>query len=95
MYTFGQFNTYFLLTNMIVLPLASLLVPCGLAGIALGGSVLGVWVGKAAWCLAWLMNHAVGWIESLPWSTIPVSISAWMVGIYYVLWAALLAVIRK
>ena len=95
MYTFGQFNTYFLLTNMIVLPLASLLVPCGLAGIALGGSVSGVWVGKATWCLAWLMNHSVGWIESLPWSTIPVSISAWMVGIYYVLWAALLAVIRK
>lgn len=95
MYTFGQFNTYFLLTNMIVLPLASLLVPCGLAGIALGGSVSGVWAGKATWCLAWLMNHAVGWIESLPWSTIPVSISAWMVGIYYMLWAALLAVIKK
>lgn len=95
MYTFGQFNTYFLLTNMIVLPLASLLVPCGLAGIALGGSVSGVWAGKATWCLAWLMNHAVGWIEGLPWSTIPVSISAWMVGIYYMLWAALVAVIKK
>ena len=85
MYCFHQVSTYFLLTNLIVLPLASLLVPCGLLTIALGGSTLGLWVGKATHGLAWAMNHSVAWIESLPGSTVEASVSGTMVGIYYVL----------
>ncbi|MBO7458332.1 MAG: ComEC/Rec2 family competence protein [Paludibacteraceae bacterium] len=85
MHTFGQFSTYFLLTNLIVLPIASFLVPCGLASVALGGSGLGLIVGKITWVLAWAMNHAVGWIESLPVSTIPVTIGLGMVIVYYAL----------
>ena len=85
LYFFGQASTYFLLTNLIVLPLASFLVPFGLVTIVLGGSVAGIWVGKVTWALAWVMNHAVGWIESLPGSTIPGHINGWMVIIYYVI----------
>ena len=85
MYCFHQVSTYFLLTNLIVLPLATLLVPCGLLTIALGGSMLGLWVGKATHGLAWAMNHSVAWIESLPGSTVEASVSGTMVGIYYVL----------
>ena len=84
-YYFGQVSSYFLLTNLIVLPLATLLVPCGLITIALGGSCLGVLVGKVTWALAWLMNHSVGWIESLPGSTIPAHATGGMVLLYYVL----------
>ena len=94
MYTFGQFSTYFLLTNLIVLPIASLLVPCGLASVALGGTWLGVFVGKITGYLAWAMNHAVGWIESLPMSTIPVSIGLGMVAVYYGLWIAEICILR-
>ena len=83
MYTFGQVSNYFLLTNLMVLPLATLLVPCGLVSIALGGSWLGQMVGMATDGLAWLMNHAVGWIESLPGSTTLVHINGWMVGLLY------------
>lgn len=85
MYCFHQVSTYFLLTNLIVLPLATVLVPCGLLTIALGGSTLGLWVGKATHGLAWAMNHSVAWIESLPGSTVEASVSGTMVGIYYVL----------
>ena len=84
-YCFKQMSTYFLLTNLIVLPLASLLVPCGLATVALGGSALGLWVGKATHGLAWLLNHAVGWIEHLPGSTVSAQVDGYMVALYYVI----------
>ena len=84
-YYFGQVSSYFLLTNLMVLPLATLLVPCGLATIAFGGSWLGMLIGKVTWALSWAMNHSVGWIESLPGSTIPAHASGGMVLLYYVL----------
>lgn len=83
MYNFGQVSTYFLLTNLIVLPLATLLVPFGLMSIVLGGSWLGMLIGKITWCLAWVMNESVGWIERLPGSTVSAHIDGLMIGLYY------------
>ena len=91
MYYFNQISSYFLLTNLIVLPIASVLVPCGLVSLALGGTWIGVWFSKLTGALAWLMNHSVGWIESLPGSTIATSIGLPMVLIYYV-WFILLCI---
>ena len=85
MYYFGQMSNYFLLTNLIVLPLATFLVPFGLLSIALGGSWLGLIVSKATWALAWAMNHSVEWIEHLPGSLTYVSVSLPMVIVYYIL----------
>ena len=85
MYYFGQMSNYFLLTNLIVLPLATFLVPFGLLSIALGGSWLGVTVSKVTWALAWTMNHSVEWIEHLPGSLMHVSVSLPMVIVYYML----------
>lgn len=90
MYYFGQISNYFLLTNLIVLPLAFLLVPCGLLTIALGGSTIGLWAGKLTTGLAWLLNHSVAWLEALPGSTTRVSIGPAMVAIYYTLWLVFL-----
>ena len=84
-YYFHQVSAYFLLTNLIVLPLATLLVPFGLATIALGGTWAGQWIGKATEALAWLMNHSVGWIESLPGSTFPAHTNGYLIALYYVL----------
>ena len=84
-YYFHQVSSYFLLANLIVLPLATVLVPSGLITIALGGSSLGWIAGKITWAFAWLMNHAVEWIEHLPGSTIPAHTNGWMVFVYYVL----------
>ena len=83
MYTFGQVSNYFLLTNLIVLPLATFLVPCGLAGIALGGTLMGKAVGYVTYGIAWAMNHAVGWIERLPGSCTDVQISLPMMLLLY------------
>ncbi len=85
MYYFGQVSTYFLLTNIIVLPIATFLVPCGLVTLALGGSTIGLMTGKITWTLAWAMNHSVEWIESLPGSTVSAHINGWMILLYYVL----------
>lgn len=85
MYYFGQISNYFLLTNLIVLPIATILVPCGLLTIVLGGSFAGVWIGKVTHGLAWTMNHLVGWIESLPGSTTSVHIDLGMVAAYYLI----------
>ena len=95
MYYFGYVSTYFLLTNLIVLPIAMLLVPCGLVSLVLGCSVIGIWFTKLTCALAWLMNHSVGWIESLPGSTWPVSISQTMVCIYYTLLLCLCFVVYE
>ena len=95
MFYFKQVSTYFLLANLLVLPIASLLVPCGLISICLGGSVVGVWFSKITWALAWAMNHSVGWIESLPGSTFPAQVNGLMVGIYYLLLGALYICVRK
>lgn len=95
MYYFGQVSTYFLVANLTVLPTATLLVPCGLLTIVLGGSSGGVIVGKVTWGLAWLMNHSAGWIESLPGSTIPAHINGAMVVIYYGLLGILWLLVSK
>lgn len=85
MYYFGQISCYFLLTNLIVLPIATMLIPCGLATIVLGGSWLGTMMGKITYGLAWAMNHSTGWIESLPGSTVSVHIGLGMVVVYYLI----------
>lgn len=93
MYTFGRFNTYFLITNILILPLATLLVPCGLISIVLGGSWIGIIIGKITWILAWLMNNITQYIDSWKYSTIDCSVNIWMVVIYYCMLCLLLVCI--
>lgn len=84
MYYFWQISCYFLLTNLIVLPLATVLVPFGLVTMVAGSSWLGMMMGKITYGLAWAMNHSTGWIERLPGCTIAVHIGLGMVVVYYV-----------
>lgn len=94
MYYFGYASTYFLLTNLIILPIVTFLVPCGLISMALGGTFAGIWWTKITYGLAWLMNHCVGWIESLPGSTLPAYVNGWMIAIYYILLLLLCRIIN-
>ena len=84
-YCFKQMSVYFLLTNLIVLPLATLLVPCGLVTVALGGSTVGLLIGKVTHSLAWILNHAVEWIEHLPGSTVSAQVNGYLVALYYII----------
>ena len=92
---FGQVSTYFLLTNLIVLPIATILVPCGLVSIGLGGSSIGVLFSKLTYGLAWLMNRTTGWIEHLPGSSFPAHASEGMVVVYYILLSLFLLFLPK
>jgi len=78
LYYYGQLSNYFLLTNLIVLPLAWCMMIGGLFTLTIGwitpiGCVL-AWVLK--W-VTWLMNEAVSWIESLPYATTMVELPLW------------------
>ena len=94
-YYFHQVSTYFLLTNLIVLPLATLLVPFGMVTVALGGSWLGIVFGYITQTLAWLMNHSVEWIESLPGCTVPAHTNGYWVAVYYILLILFYCMTRK
>ena len=67
LYYFHQLSNYFLLTNLIVLPLATILVPLGLIVLVLGNvPYLGAGL---VWCLqkgTELMIVSVDWVQSLP-----------------------------
>ena len=94
---YGQTATYFLMTNLIVIPAATVLVSLTLALLTIGwlpliGTALG-WVVKWA---AWSMNTAVGWIEHLPGSTLSFDISGWMaMGMYGFMLSAYLTMHRN
>ena len=84
LYYFGQCSNYFLLTNLLVIPLAWLLVVAAPAVLAIGGLP---WIGDACvWIcngLARLLNTSVGWIEHLPGAVSEIRISLPMVVLLY------------
>ena len=67
LFYFHQMSNYFLLTNLIIIPLAGILVPLGFATLIFGGVP---YVGDAlVWCLQWgtdIMMMGVHWVQSLP-----------------------------
>lgn len=76
LYYFGQCSNYFLLTNLLVLPLAGVIVVMGFGSLLLGGiPVAGYWIAQGTKGVVWLLNHAVRWIESLPGAYTEKSIS--------------------
>ena len=76
LYYFGQCSNYFLLTNLLVLPLAGVIVVMGFGSLLLGGiPVAGYWIAQGTKGVVWLLNHAVQWIESLPGAYTEKSIS--------------------
>ena len=69
LYYFGQCSNYFLLTNLLVLPLAGVIVVMGFSSLLLGGiPVVGQWIAQGTSVVVWLLNHAVQRIESLPYA---------------------------
>lgn len=67
---FSQTSNYFLITNLIVLPLATVVMVGALIVLTIGWIPL-VGIG-ASWLLnrvVWLMNTSVAWVEHLPGST--------------------------
>ncbi len=66
---FGQTSNFFFMTNLLVIPLAYLLMCGGLLVQTLGWiPALAVPLGKPVDLIACLMNTSVGWVEHLPYS---------------------------
>lgn len=84
LYYFGQSANYFLLTNLLVIPLAWLIVVTALGVLALGGlPVVGegiVWLCRT---LTEILHAGVGWIEGLPGAVSELRVSAVMVWLLY------------
>lgn len=80
---FGQTSNYFALTNLIVVPMAGILLSLGFSTLAMSWCAVGEWLGWATkWC-TWLLNQTVQWIESLPYSTTHMHLSEWgVIGLY-------------
>ncbi|MBR3407616.1 MAG: ComEC/Rec2 family competence protein [Paludibacteraceae bacterium] len=83
-YYYGYVSNYFLLTNLIVLPLASVAVTGGFLCLLLGTvPVLGTAICRLTEGVIWIMNSTTGWIESLPGSQTALHISPLMVVLLY------------
>ena len=73
LYYYGQFSTYFLLTNIVVLPLAFVII--GLAIITLSFGAIPYLGEGLAWLLnaaVWCLNHYTAWIETLPFALLTI-----------------------
>ncbi|MCX6279089.1 MAG: ComEC/Rec2 family competence protein [Bacteroidetes bacterium] len=71
LYVFHQFPNYFLITNLLVVPLSSLIIYVGILLMAVGSiPVLALIVAKCLIFLIWLLNSSIHFIEGLPWSTV-------------------------
>lgn len=73
LYFFGQTANYFILTNLLILPLAPILLALCMAGLACSSLPFLAPVTSLLMQLlngvAWLMNNAVKWVQSLPGAT--------------------------
>ena len=71
LYTFHQFPNYFMLTNIFVVPLSSLIIYVGIVALVTGYlPVVSVLCAKALIFLVWSLNSVIHLIEELPGSTI-------------------------
>jgi len=81
---FHRFPTYFLFSNLLVIPAAMLIVWGGLALLILGSisSTLGIMLGKVLGLLIWLVNQSLLWLAKLPYADIhnlaPTILDTWM-----------------
>ena len=76
MHYFGQTSNYFALTNLVVIPMAGVLLVLGFSTLAMSWCVIGEWLGMVAkWC-TWLLRKMVEWIEGLPFSTTQISLES-------------------
>ncbi len=69
LYYFHQFPVLFLFTNILLIPLSSLILFVEIFLVAFSWiPIIGNYLGKLTWWLVWLMNKAILWFNSLPYS---------------------------
>ena len=91
-YHFGNFSVYFLLTNLLVIPLTMIILCLSLLWWVLYGfSIPLQWVDSLLQGMLWALNAAVSWVSRLPGASVDVSFNGYDLAYYYVLLLGLLA----
>ncbi len=68
-YNFGQFPSSFLISNLIAVPVSTLIIYVGLAAVIFFKvPILSMILGKILYASLWFLKWSIGWIESLPYS---------------------------
>jgi len=97
-YYFHQFPLLFLLSNIIAIPLSTIILWACIAIVILSPiSFAALYLGKLAWAAIWLLNHFIVLIDSIPfslWSGLSLPKSATMV-LYLIFILFSFAFIRK
>jgi hypothetical protein len=71
LYYFNQFPNYFILTNLIAIPLATVILYLAVVLLIVSPlSFVSIWIGKITDGLLLLLNLGLGWIENIPFSRI-------------------------
>lgn len=66
---FHFFPNYFLLTNLLVFPLAFLIISCGMLFVAFSWfPLVAAWIAKLLWALVALLDAISFWVSELPYS---------------------------
>ena len=69
LYYFHQFPNYFMITNIIVIPLSNLIIYTGILALAVGAVPwISVVVAKALSLMVWFLNVFIHWMGALPMS---------------------------
>ncbi|MEO6330221.1 MAG: ComEC/Rec2 family competence protein [Ginsengibacter sp.] len=78
LYYFHQFPTIFLFTNLLTVPLSTIILFVEIFLVAFAWiPEIGLWVGKLTWWLIWLMNKIILFFNNLPyalWDRIPATV---------------------
>lgn len=93
---FGQAASYFLITNLLVIPLAYLLVSLSLALLTIGWlNPVGYALAPVVRTLAEGMNSAVGWVEQLPGAVFRFPVTPMMAVCMYVFMLSAVLTLRR
>ena len=96
LYYFGQTCNAFILTNMVVIPLAFCITVLAFATLTIGWiPFVGITLAFPLEWLTWALNHYTGWIEHLPHAVAVFPISAPMAILLYAALVAAVLVFRR
>ncbi len=84
---FHQFPNYFLLSNLVVIPISTIIIYVAIAMLVFSPiHFICAWLTKLLIALLWLINSSVMWIEKLPYALIEgISISIFQTWLIYIL----------
>lgn len=73
---FGQTSNYFALTNLVVIPVAFVLLLSGIGALALSWCCVGEWIARVAEYGTYALRRFVEWVDSLPYASTHIELSA-------------------